>query len=373
MNAEPTEPETSPAEQLLSAVPDLDALFDQIRRRPEEVIPPPLRVRALVGTAEELEREREKLLRFARDAVEKLRQGRARDIVVPLTEEEQHGAQAILTFFTRPALLVHDGVFVEPPPLWAADLERRKRFIERTFKSVGRIEMTGHPCRKLWSGTGWVAADGWIATNRHVAEDFAEPLTAEAGEIRWRMKPGMAARINFGEDWLGTGPPPGDEERTHDVPADTVLRVYPRGRPDLALIPVQRTSRTGAPLPDPLGIEGRGDGIVDGRTVYVVGYPARDERGRELAAMYRLFEGIFDVKRLQPGKVMGLMADIVTLLHDCSTLGGNSGSCVVDLETGRVVGLHFGGLHRHANLAVPLWMLANDPLLREAGVSFHGV
>lgn len=371
MSAEPIEPEASPGEQLLSAVPDLDALLDQIRRRPEEVIPPPLRVRALVGTAEELEREREELLRFARDAVEKLRQGRARDIVVPLTEEEQHGAQAILTFFTRPALLVHDGVFVEPPPLWVADLERRKRFIERTFKSVGRIEMSGHPRRKLWSGTGWVAADGLVMTNRHVIRDFAEPLTQEAGETRWRLKAGMAARINFGEDWLGTGPPPDDEACTYDVPADAVLRAHPEeDKPDLALIPVQRTSGTDKLLPDPLVIDGRGDKIADGRTVYVVGYPARDERGRELASMYRLFDGIFDVKRLQPGKVIGLLPELVTLLHDCSTLGGNSGSCVVDLETGRVVGLHFGGLHRHANLAVPLWMLANDPLLQEAGVSF---
>lgn len=85
--------------------------------------------------------------------------------------------------------------------------------------------------------------------------------------------------------------------------------------------------------------------------------------------MYRLFEGIFDVKRLQPGQVMELLPESSTLLHDCSTLGGNSGSCVVDLTTNRAVALHYGGFHRHANVAVALWMLGQEPLLREAGVT----
>lgn len=383
MDPEPPAPEATPAELLLATAPDLDALLDQIRRRPEEVIPPPLKVRALAGTAHlfgdqrpermtaELEREREELLRFARDAVEKLRQGRGRDIVVPLTAEEQRGAQAILTFLTRPALLVRDGLFAEPPPQWAV-LERRKPLIQKTLGSVGRIEISGHPLGKLWSGTGWVAADGLVITNRHVVRDFAGPVTSDPGETRWRLQPGRGARINFGEEWLGTGPPPEDAQRTHDVPADAVLRVYPQGGPDLALVPVERTSRTGAPLPEPLSIDGRGDGIAEGRTVYVAGFPARDGRARELASMVRLFQGIFDVKRLQPGQVMEILAESSTLLHDCSTLGGNSGSCVVDLHTNRVVALHYGGFHRHANLAVALWRLAVDPLLREAGVSLYG-
>ena len=55
---------------------------------------------------------------------------------------------------------------------------------------------------------------------------------------------------------------------------------------------------------------------------------------------------------------------------DSSTLGGNSGSCVIDLEMNQVVGLHFGGLYREANQAVALWQLTEDPLLRSAGVNF---
>jgi phosphatidylserine/phosphatidylglycerophosphate/cardiolipin synthase-like enzyme len=39
--------------------------------------------------------------------------------------------------------------------------------------------------------------------------------------------------------------------------------------------------------------------------------------------------------------------------HDCTTLGGNSGSVLVDMLTGKVVGLHFAGIYKEANLAVP--------------------
>jgi V8-like Glu-specific endopeptidase len=39
--------------------------------------------------------------------------------------------------------------------------------------------------------------------------------------------------------------------------------------------------------------------------------------------------------------------------HDASTLGGNSGSAVVDLGSngGSVIGLHFGGMSREQNWA----------------------
>ena len=49
--------------------------------------------------------------------------------------------------------------------------------------------------------------------------------------------------------------------------------------------------------------------------------------------------------------------------HDCSTLGGNSGSCVVDLDSEQVIGLHFQGTYLDANWAVTLAKLATDPLI----------
>jgi hypothetical protein len=112
--------------------------------------------------------------------------------------------------------------------------------------------------------------------------------------------------------------------------------------------------------------------VTEGRKVYAVGYPAQDPFNPDPLSEYKLFQGIFNVKRLQPGQVLQVLTDKDTVLHDCSTLGGNSGSCLVDLATNQVVGLHYAGYHRRTNLAIALWSLVGDPLLREAGVRFYG-
>src|SRR6185503_4399617 len=43
--------------------------------------------------------------------------------------------------------------------------------------------------------------------------------------------------------------------------------------------------------------------------------------------------------------------------HDCTTLGGNSGSVVLDMQTGKAVALHFAGLYMIENYAVPASMI----------------
>jgi endonuclease G len=59
------------------------------------------------------------------------------------------------------------------------------------------------------------------------------------------------------------------------------------------------------------------------------------------------------------------------MTHDASTLGGNSGSAVVDIDSGDVVALHFAGEYLKANYAVPMYELARDsrvaPLLNFEG------
>ena len=68
----------------------------------------------------------------------------------------------------------------------------------------------------------------------------------------------------------------------------------------------------------------------------------------------KLFQFRYGVKRYAPGEIdrgLGSRADRTgetVFAHDSTTLGGNSGSCVVDLgNDGRlVVGLHFAGARR---------------------------
>jgi V8-like Glu-specific endopeptidase len=87
--------------------------------------------------------------------------------------------------------------------------------------------------------------------------------------------------------------------------------------------------------------------------------------------MARIFGDIFNVKRLQPGSLRNLFVWGKTFKHDCSTLGGNSGSCVVDLETGRVIGLHFAGRYGRHNRAVALWKFKRSVIFKRAGIQFE--
>ncbi len=138
------------------------------------------------------------------------------------------------------------------------------------------------------------------------------------------------------------------------------------GRFDLALLRIDR--RAGArDFLEPLTIAAEPSEPLAGRSVYVVGYPAFDRRnGGE--AQRLIFADRYDVKRLQPGEILRRSVEPGRFDHDCSTLGGNSGSCVVDIETHHVVGLHFQGEYLRHNQAVALWELAADPLLTGAGV-----
>jgi hypothetical protein len=103
--------------------------------------------------------------------------------------------------------------------------------------------------------------------------------------------------------------------------------------------------------------------------VYLIGYPASDNQGiTPPDVLSRIFGDVFEVKRLQPGTVTSISSKLRRFTHDCSTLGGNSGSCVLDLETHQVIGLHFSGGYREKNYAVALWRFADDPLLATAGV-----
>jgi endonuclease G len=58
------------------------------------------------------------------------------------------------------------------------------------------------------------------------------------------------------------------------------------------------------------------------------------------------------VKRFAPGFVMQALDGEKALSHDCTSLGGNSGSPLISLEDGKVVGLHYAGLYGVANSAV---------------------
>jgi glutamyl endopeptidase len=295
-------------------------------------------------------RERARIVARGVNGLAKVAEGRARD----LHAEERLGMRAIILLEGRPAILIQEGDFGEPPRGWARLAEHREGIRDVIARS-GRIEVRGH-INLDWLGTAFLVAPGTLMTNRHVAREFC----LRDGE-RWTFRPGVTTRVDFLRE-LGSA-------AALEFEITEAIGIHDDH--DLALLRVQGASADGRVLPDPLGVAASEPADLPERDVYVVGYPALDTRRNEPAPIRRIFADVYDVKRLQPGRTVGYSTEYSAIQHDCSTLGGNSGSPVVDLESNQVIGLHFGGRYGVGNYAVPLWKLADDPLLRLGGLNFQ--
>lgn len=267
------------------------------------------------------------------------------------------GLEAIIERFTRPVYLVQNSTFGPPSDDFdnsefiSERLETARSSIESVIPSAGRIDLVNH--RMAWVGTGWMVASGVIVTNRHVAEEFA----SASGDT-------FVFDENFDGTFVEANIDFRHEHRRPDVARFAVTRVLwiePRGSFDVALLEVAETDAKGDPRPPIVELLDDEDiaKSID-RWVGVVGYPARDSRN-DLQHQQRIFDGIYNVKRLSPGKVTGV-SDL-TIEHDATTLGGSSGGCVIDLESGRALAIHFGGRQSEDNFGVKASDLAE--ILRE--------
>ncbi|MFD7627346.1 trypsin-like serine peptidase [Streptomyces sp. NPDC059851] len=296
-------------------------------------------------------RERARVLEAGARGLEKLAAGRADEV----DEDEYFGVEAIVLLEGRPAILVQGQDFPAQPGDWAV-LDGHRDGIRNSIARVGRVDVVGHP-RLEWVGTAFLVGPDVVMTNRHVADEFAR----EDGTA-WSFRPGVTARLDLAEELSAV---PGDGSMEFEV--TEVIGIHPEV--DLALLRVETDGDDRAPA-TPLAVAADPPADIPGRPVYVVGYPAEDSRRNEPEAMRRIFMDVYNVKRLQPGTTTKLVRERLTVNHDCSTLGGNSGSPVFDLADHRVLGLHYGGRYGFGNWAVPLWEMVDDPLLSRAQVNW---
>jgi hypothetical protein len=328
---------------------DVEALAERLRTTPSDPAMQPVAA-GETRIAAATRRERARIVGRGVDGLAKIAEGRERD----LHADERLGMRAIILLEGRPAILIRDGDFGEPPQDWARLAEHRER-IREVIARAGRVEVRGH-LDLTWLGTAFLVAPGTLMTNRHVAQEFC----LRDGE-RWTFRPGVTTRVDFLRE----------RGSATALEFEITEAIGVHDRHDLALLRVEGASSDGQPLPDPLSVAASEPAELPGRDVYVVGYPALDSRRNEPEPIRRIFADVYDVKRLQPGKTVGYSTEYSAIQHDCSTLGGNSGSPVVDLETNHVIGLHFGGRYGVGNYAVPLWALAEDPLLSLGGLNFQ--
>jgi endonuclease G len=260
---------------------------------------------------------------------------------VNLPPEQTIERESIVMRRRRPVLAIHKGAAVlefedaQDVPLWKSRLEGTATVLGRVIPSVGRIELAGHPDFS-WVGTGWIVHPRYLVTNRHVAEVFARGK----GD-RFVMQSGpdgdMVASIDLLQE-IGR-----DDTQVFKVKG--ISYIEPRPGLDLAFLEVEQIAGTvakpiilsaAAPNKDPF--------------VAAIGYPAFDSRIPEPDLMRRIYGDVFDKKRLAPGAITAVDQDRV--LHNCTTLGGNSGSVIVDLKSGDALGLHFSGSFLRTNFAV---------------------
>lgn len=275
-----------------------------------------------------------------------------------MDRQERMALEAIIIPDRRPAISILNDDYTVTHRDWLhlnADAVRGR--IKPTIPAVGRLEL---PSRQdiPYGGTAFLVGPNLLMTNRHVAELFVDGV----GKGKLMFRPGSTAQMNFAEEEQRRGP-----ER---YPVASVALVHPYW--DMALlriedIPPDLTSLT-------LSTEEEGGEACD---VVVIGFPALNLR-LDRAVQDEVFGGVYNVKRLLPGKwlarreVDSFGKTVSAGTHDSSTLGGNSGSAVISVETGQVVGLHFGGTYLVANYAVPVSDLSRDARLVDAGLAFAG-
>ena len=248
----------------------------------------------------------------------------------------------------RPVLAVVDGSAQlefrdSQSEVWRSRLQASSAKLQRAAGAVGRINVSGRP-DVPYVGTGWLVEKDAIATNRHVAREFGQ-----------RRRDGFTFKKEHGSASTGVSVDFLEEAgRTEEFsfPIVEILHIEDDDGPDFALLRVGESRGQALAQPIPLSMSPP----QAKQQVAVMGYPARDSRAPDAQLVQDIFGDVFDKKRLAPGQVTEAKADV--LLHDCSTLGGNSGSVVLDLETGHAVGLHFAGRFLQANYAVPATVVA---------------
>ncbi|WP_437898355.1 trypsin-like serine peptidase [Sorangium sp. So ce124] len=245
--------------------------------------------------------------------------------------------------FGRPMLRILNHRFELPESgEWRQLLEDARARIERFIPSVGRIDMENHPSLD-WAGTGWLVDHNILVTNNHVAKFFAYP---EGDTFSFFNHPVNNRRIRAFVDFSK------EDARTAEgakVEVTKVIYMAPGDDgPDIAFLELEPLP-AGAPVPEPIAWASDEE-VTSGVRVATIGHPAIDSRTGDLPVIEGALRGPPGTKRLSPGRIKAVHGE--TVLHDCSTLGGSSGSLVMSIESGSVLGLHFGGRPQESNYAV---------------------
>jgi hypothetical protein len=285
---------------------------------------------------------------------------------------------------------------------------------------LGTIEWVLRPSLPLIAGQIQVpSSPPWNVLDQNVVADLSkavcridlaidghQPRQLGSGFLIGNIRPGQCvvmtnthvvkAALSFGWERLDEIELIGDFEwsftKSHNR-RFTIAREYKaHSQYDLSLLTIETNSELISDWAEVLSVAAKGPNPVEGVGIGVIGHPSFDST-RDPFPRYFGFGDEFGIKRLSPGYIRatqsrlwgGIGVDL--FLHDATTLSGSSGSCIVDLITKNVIGLHLGGwpMPRRGiktsngadvvaqlfedNGAVPLWRLFDDPFCRDVRFS----
>ncbi|WFT97009.1 phospholipase D-like domain-containing protein [Bradyrhizobium barranii] len=219
---------------------------------------------------------------------------------------------------------------------WRKILTASSANLNRHMNAIGRVNVSNF--QTDFVGTSFVIDDDLLVTNRHVANLFAE--TDGAGfkfKLGFDARSPIGATIDFLEEFGNAA--------LDEIPVERVVWIAPDTGPDVAFLKLKSTSSPVSRMKVPLASDTRAK-----LPVAVIGYPASDPRFSDQDLATKIFGGVYDKKRVAVGNLLGVGDQVV--IHSCATLGGNSGSPVLAIESGALVGLHYRGVEFIENDAV---------------------
>jgi len=211
------------------------------------------------------------------------------------------------------------------------------------YHATGRIgyAQAGKPTAEDYSfGTGFLITPNHVMTNRHVHGFYGHYLTSleDCGGIEF-----IAEKDKDASDFIPfNGQPP-------VLLPGLDIAIYTLSRSAENRVPISRV-----PIPT---------AELEGREIAVIGYPdTHDPNNPDILAVVE-DDPIFAVKRISQGHIFrhstdnddpyGVQVEVneddatkfqmTAVCHNASTLGGNSGSPILDIQTGELLGVHFAG------------------------------
>lgn len=267
----------------------------------------------------------------------------------PLQSRHTGALEVVVAFDgTRPSfLLLEDYIDFESSwstSAWKTTLAPRMEELARFASCVGRVETADEHI-----GTAFLVAPTLALTNRHVAQTIAE---LDGVHHRFYTQ----TFLDFGREHRG--------RRSHD--RREILRILltgtehigdtiDHGKLDLALLELSPSTLKGAVAERHLHLRSESSPIAPTWVVAAVGYPAdwRTAAPPRIASEFetvltRLLAGDGGSKRFAPGTPTGMLFGNPswTLMHDATTIKGNSGSALVIVRGSgelEAAGLHYGG------------------------------